>query len=539
MEGWATRSVQSAVVIVPSWRNDGQCNRPSLRDLVRQWLPVLGANRPPLTRPRVSIPVTLKRASVWTPGGEDAVVPVVRKDLSAARRLAEAEARALGEKISQMKIEWVPIDSIKSNPRNAKEHSEQQIALLAENIQRFGITHPILIDETNTMLAGHARLAAARRLGLKEVSVIRLVGLSPQEKRALALADNKLAELGRWNTEMLRLELKDLIVDAGDLSFECAITGFDTDEIDRILDENASVARPDPAQQIPPLVDREAVVTELGDLWVCDDHRLYCGGAFDASSYRAVLDGECADVVFADPMHSVPAGGYIAQRGERRDLPTPAFDLTSAEFIEFLQPIAGNIAGNVCPGAVIYFGMVWWRLEELAAATGQYFGPPKDMVIWSKSDAGRGSFYRSQHEHIAVYVAGGTQTATNSRLGDRGQHRSNVWSYPTVKTTDRNWLTGARFSATVKPVALLVDALRDCSKRGQIVLDPCAGVGTTMIAAEHTGRRARLIEIDPAYCDLIVRRWQTMTGKQARLAESQQTFAELEARRLGASGGRG
>jgi DNA modification methylase len=182
--------------------------------------------------------------------------------------------------------------------------------------------------------------------------------------------------------------------------------------------------------------------------------------------------------------------------------------------------------------------MGWWRLGELGAATRQYFGAPKDMVIWDKSDAGRGSFYCSQHEHIAVYVAGGTAPATNVRLGDRARYRSNVWSYPGVKTTGRNWHTGARFSATLKPVALLVDALRDCSKRGQIVLDPCAGVGTTMIAAERTGRRARLIEVDPAYCDRIVRRWQTLTGKTAQLAESRQSFAELEARRIGASGGR-
>jgi DNA modification methylase len=182
--------------------------------------------------------------------------------------------------------------------------------------------------------------------------------------------------------------------------------------------------------------------------------------------------------------------------------------------------------------------MGWRRLGELGAATRQYFGAPKDMVIWNKSDAGRGAFYRCQHEHIAVYVAGGTAPASNVRLGDRARYRSNVWSYPGAKTAGRNWLTGARFSATLKPVALLVDALRDCSKRGQIVLDPCAGVGTMMIAAERTGRRARSIEIDPAYCDRIVRRWQTLTGKTARLAESQQTFAELEARRLGASGGR-
>jgi DNA methylase/ParB-like nuclease domain len=461
---------------------------------------------------------------------------VVRKNPSAAR-VTDADARALQEKISHMTIEWVPIDSIKSNPRNAKEHPEHQIALLAENMRRVGVTHPVLIDENNTLIGGHARIPAARRLGLKEIPAIRLIGLSPQEKRTVALGDNKLGELGRWNIEMLRAELKELTIDTGELSFDYSITGFDTVEIDQILGDDASVARPDPADQMPPLVEPEAVVTEVGDLWVCDDHRLCCGSVLDSSSYRVVLHGEFADLVFADPMHSVPVADHAARRGAGRELPTSAGHPTSEESIEFQQTIASNIAGNVSPGAVIYFCMDWWRLEELAAATRQYFGAPKDMVIWDKSDAGRGSFYCSQHEHIVVYVAGGTAPATNVRLGDRARYRSNVWSYPGVKTTGRNWHTGARFSATLKPVALLVDALRDCSKRGQIVLDPCAGVGTMMIAAERTGRRARLIEVDPAYCDRIVRRWQTLTGKTARLAESQQTFAELEARRLGASGG--
>jgi hypothetical protein len=462
---------------------------------------------------------------------------VVRKNPSAAR-VTDADARALQEKISSMAIEWVPIDSIKSNPRNAKEHPERQIALLAENIRKFGFNHPILIDETNTNRGGHARIAAARRLGVKQVPVIRLNNLSPQEKRAVALADNKLAELGRWNPEMLRLELKELTIDTGELSFDRAIIGFDTVEIDQILDDDASVARPDPADQMPPLVEPEAVVTEVGDLWVCDDHRLCCGSVLDSSSYRALLHGEFADLVFADPMHSIPVADHAARRSEGRELPTSAGHPTSEESIEFFQTIAANIAGNVAPRAVIYFCVDWWLLGELAAATRPSFGAPKDMVIWDKSDAARGTFYGSQHEHIAVYVAGSTVPTPNVGLGARSRYRSNVWSYPGVKTPGRNRLTGASFSATLKPVALLVDALRDCSKRGQIVLDPCAGVGTMMIAAERTGRRARLIEIDPAYCDRIVRHWQTLTGKQARLAESEQTFAELEARRLGASGGR-
>jgi hypothetical protein len=294
---------------------------------------------------------------------------VVRKNPSAAR-VTDADARALQEKISGMAIEWVPIDSVRSNPRNAKVHPEQQIVLLAENMRGFGVTQPILIDETNTILAGHARFAAERRLGLKEVPVIRRSNLSPQEKRALALADNKLAEFGRWNPEMLRLELKELTVDTGELSFDAAIIGFDTVELDEILGDDAAVARPDPADKVPPLVEPEAVVTEKGDLWVCDDHRVYCGSALEASSYRAVLEGAPADLVFADPLYSVPVAGHAGRPVEGRELPTSAGDPTSEEFIEFLQPIAANIAGNVTPGELSTFAWAGGALGNLEPPRG-------------------------------------------------------------------------------------------------------------------------------------------------------------------------
>jgi DNA methylase/ParB-like nuclease domain len=457
---------------------------------------------------------------------------VVRKDPFAAR-LGEAESRRLHEQISRMAIETVPVEAIKSNPRNAKQHPEQQVALIAENIRKFGVTHPVLLDETATLIGGHARIAAARRLKLKEVPAIRLVNLSPQEKRAVALADNKLAELGSWNTEQLRLELKELTIDTAELTFDYAITGFDTAEIDQILGDDGSGARPDPADKTPPLGQSEAAVTETGDLWVCGDHRLYCGSAMEAASYRAVLNGESADLIFADPLYSVPVPGHVATGREARNDARSVGHPTSAEFIEVLQTISAHIAGNASPGAVIYFCMDWRRFEDLTTVTRQHFGAPKDLVVWVKSKAERGSFYPFQYEHIAVYVAGAAPSATN--LDARGRYRSNVWRYPGSKRTLRDWQTGANISRSVKPVALLVDALRDCSKRGQIVLDPCASVGTMMLAAERTGRRARLIEIDPAYCDVIVRRWQAATGKTAQLAESDQTFADLEARRVRAA----
>jgi DNA modification methylase len=456
---------------------------------------------------------------------------VVRRNRSAAG-LTDAEARQLHEQISGVVIERVATESVKSNPRNAKEHPDRQIALIAENMRKFGVNHPILIDENDTIIGGHARIAAARRLKLKEIPAIRLANLSPQEKRAVALADNKLAELGSWNREILSLVLKELTVDAGELTFDYAITGFDTVEIDQIVCGEPSSGNRDSADEVPLPVAVDAAVTEAGDLWVCGDHCLYCGSGLEGSSYRALLAGTSADVVFADPLYNV-AGG-VAKRGQVRDFAPSAGHPTSEEFIEFLQATSEHIASNVVAGAVIYLCMDWRRLDELSVATRRYFGNPKDMVVWITANAGRGSFYRSQHQHIAVYVAGSPSPLTDSRLGERCRYRSNVWNYPGYKTSARDRDTGLRVGPTVKPVALLVDALRDCSKRGQIVLDPFAGFGTTMIAAERTGRRARLIEIDPAYCDLNVRRWQTITGKSAQLAKSSQTFAEVEARRLGA-----
>jgi hypothetical protein len=409
---------------------------------------------------------------------------------------------------------------VKPNPRNAKEHPSRQIALIAESIKQFGFNHPALVDEDGMLLAGEARIAAAHRLNLKQVPVLRFTNLSPQKKRAVALADNKLSELGPWNAEMLGLELKELTADVPELVFDYAITGFDTAEIDQILVGAPSPSRSDSADHVPAVQDDEVAVTQAGDLWICGDHRLHCGSALEASAYRAVLVGAPADLVFADPLQNVSG---VRPGGRPRTLRGPdtlSAQPSSEETIEFLTTISAQIASNVTPGAIIFCRVGWPNLEELAAATRPYFGKARDLVVWCKTDAARGSFYRSQHEHIAVYVAGDSAGA-KPPLHRRGRHRSNLWTGYHMPGRD----------SMHKPVALLVDAMRDCSKRGDIVLDPVAGFGTTMIAAERTGRRARLIEIDPARCDLIVRRWQAHSGKTAQLAGSHEPFAEVERRR--------
>jgi ParB-like nuclease domain len=241
-----------------------------------------------------------ENSSAWTNWGGDVMAIVIRRNPTASA-LTEVKARQLQEQIANLAIELVPIESVKTNPRNAKEHPSRQIALIAESIKQFGFNHPALIDEDNRLLGGHARIAAAHRLNLKQVPVLRFTNLSPQEKRAVALADNKLPELGSWNIEMLGLELKELTADVPELVFDYSITGFDTGEIDQILAGEPHPSTPDPADQVRAVQGDEVAVTQPGDSWICADHGLHCGSALEASAYRAVLVGAPADLVFADP----------------------------------------------------------------------------------------------------------------------------------------------------------------------------------------------------------------------------------------------
>ena len=395
---------------------------------------------------------------------------VVRRNPSVTK-LSDVESRKLLEQITAIAVELVAIDAVKRNPRNAKQHPEQQILLIAENIRKFGVNHPPLIDENNVLIGGHARLAAAELLKLPTMPVIRLSNLSAQEKRAIALADNKLSELGTWDTEMLSLELKELTADIGELTFDYTITGFDTAEIDQLLGGDPSLGKPDPADEIPSPADTGASVTKPGDLWVCGQHRLYCGDALDPASYRVLLRGDPADIVFTDPPYNVRVAGHVSQRADAREFAMASGELSSEEFVDFLQTISGHIAANVENGAVVYICMDWRHLDELSAATRRYFGKPKNMIVWVKTNGGQGSFYRSQHEHIAVYVAGTATPTNNFRLGERGRYRTNVWSYAGFNSFGRDRATRlkrapddeTRCSGCRRPARLL-EAWRDRSR---------------------------------------------------------------------------
>ena len=427
-------------------------------------------------------------------------------------------------------VEVVSIDDLKPNPRNAKKHPEKQIALLQANFEEFGFTTPLLVDENYMILAGNGRYEAAKRSGFEHMPVIKLTGLTAAKKRAVALADNKLSELSLYHLDILSEELSFLFDASTELDFDPGIIGFETVEIDQIIDNETKKDRSDPADQFDRPAPDSTVVTAPGDIWLCDQHRLICGDATNPEHYEALMGRDQAEIVFTDPPYNVLNTGHVTKRDGVREFAMASGEMSSREFAAFLSVVFGNICAYMQAGAVGFICMDWRHLPELRAAADPVFGEMKNLIVWIKANAGMGSFYRSQHELICVYATPG-KPINNFGLGGKGRHRTNVWQYPGFNSFGRDRDEALAMHPTVKPVAMVVDALKDCSNRGGIVLDPFGGSGTTMIAAERTKRRARLMEIDPLYCDTIVERWQKFARKSARLAETNETFDEVKARR--------
>lgn len=468
-------------------------------------------------------------------------MPVVKKAVAIAPATPKAnhnsarfaDAKNLAEQLAKMTIEQVPIDAIKPSGRRTKKHTDQKISLLTGSIETFGHIAPIIVDEHGVIVAGHARYEAARRSGLQHAPVIRLTHLSETERRALALADNKLSDLGEWDAAVLKQEIEFFFDPMLDLSFDPSIIGFDTVDIDQILAPDAGANRVDPLDAIEPPDDTLAAVTRLGDMWTCEAHRLVCGDARDEAAYVPLMAGGRADMVFTDVPYNVPNTGHVTKREGVREFAMAAGEMNSDEFIAFLSAANNNIATFTMPGAVIYHCMDWRHLRELHVSAEPMFGGPKNLIVWVKTNAGLGSFYRSQHETISVFVKPGGKHTNNFGLGARGRYRTNVWTYPGFNSFGRGRDEALAMHPTVKPVAMVTDAIKDCSKRGDIVLDPFAGSGTMLIAAERTKRSARLIELDSLYCDLIAQRWHRLTGKSAILNETGETFAQVKERRGG------
>jgi 16S rRNA G966 N2-methylase RsmD len=446
---------------------------------------------------------------------------------TASKRRAARSQPVSDKAAGHVAVIYRRIDQLRLDPKNPRLHRPKQIRQIAHSIEAFGFNCPVLVDATLKVIAGHGRVLAAQLLGWNEAPTIRLDHLSEAQARAFMIADNRLTENATWDDDLLAEQLQDLA--CLDLDFDLEVTGLDTGEIDLRIDslngqkhESEDVV---PASSGPP-------VSRLGDLWYLGEHRIYCGSALELSSYAELMNDRKAAMVFSDPPYNVKIGGNVSGLGsfQHREFVMASGEMSEADFTLFLIRSFSLMRDHSTSGSIHFICMDWRHLGELLAAGRATYNELKNLCVWVKSNAGMGSFYRSQHELIAAFLSGHGPHRNNVMLGRYGRNRTNVWTYPSINSFGRIGEEGNLLALhpTVKPVALVADAVMDCSARNDVVLDPFCGSGTTVIAAERTGRRCYGLELDPRYVDTIVRRWQAFTRDSARHSASDRSFDQMQ-----------
>jgi DNA modification methylase len=424
-------------------------------------------------------------------------------------------------------MSYLATSALTPHPNNVRKHTGAQIRAIAKSIEAFGFAAPILADKDGYILAGNARYLAADALGLTEVPVIFLDDLTETQAKAYMLADNKLTDRSTWDEPKLAVQLKELSDLA--LEFDIEATGFEAPEIDfRIQSLEDTLDQVDEFR-----ISTESAVSIAGDVWCLGDHRVYCGTALDPVSYAILFEGRQATTVFTDPPYNVKINGNAAGHGKTsyREFAMAVGEMSDVEFTDFLNTALSNASSNVVPGGLIYACMDWRHMEEILAAARASALDLVNLCVWVKPNGRLGSFYKSRHELVFVFKSGKGAHQNNIQLGKFGRNRTNVWHYSTARIFSRNATsTDTGLHPTVKPLLMVSDAILDCTQRNDIVLDPFLGSGTTLLAAERTGRRCFGVELDPIYVDTAIERWQRMTGHHA-LSPFGETFEFIKAKR--------
>jgi len=425
----------------------------------------------------------------------------------------------------ESRIEILAISMVRPSQGNPRIHSKKQIRKIADSIRRFRFINPLIIDEDGNIIAGEGRYRAAISLGMRRIAVIRVSHLTKDELKLYLLADNRIAEDAGWDRQLLVVRLDELAKSVPDITE----SGFEAAEIDS-LSFDLRLANTSGGDEIPPYPAGATVVSCPGDLWLLGAHRLLCGNARDPLAFIVLMAGELAVMAFLDVPYNVRMKGHAGGRGriKHREFAEASGEMSPSEFICFLEQTLGLCAANSSSGSIHFVCIDWRHMAELLAA-GHVYAELKNVCVWIKNNAGQGSFYRSAHEMVFVFKHGDAPHINTFALGQYGRTRSNVWQYSGVNSFRAGRLDELKMHPTVKPLALVVDAMRDCSNPNSIVLDTFVGSGTTIIAAEQIGRRAYCMDIDPGYVDVSVRRWQKISKKDAILAATGQTFDEVEA----------
>jgi DNA modification methylase len=430
--------------------------------------------------------------------------------------------------MKNLEVTYLPLRSLKPANRNARTHSRKQIGQIADSLKAFGWTNPVLVSDEGQIVAGHGRVEAAKLLGMAEVPTIRLAQLSKEQCRIYALADNRLADLAGWDRSLLALELGELC--EMELDIDVELTGFVMAEIDVLLGEGSE---PDPSDDILQIDATKPPVTRRGDIWMLGEHRLICGDSLYDLTYPALMKGRLAELVFSDPPYNVPISGHVSGLGkvQHREFAMASGEMTEQEFIAFLTSVFRLLAKHSKDGSISFQCIDWRHLFEMLTAGREVYTELKNLCVWAKSNGGMGSLYRSRHELVCVFKNGTAPHVNNVELGRFGRYRTNVWEFDGMSSVGAERDKALALHPTVKPVALVAEAILDCSNRGGIVLDAFLGSGTTLLAAERTGRKCYGIEIDPLYVDVAVSRWQNVTKKTAVLESCGRTFLEMGAER--------
>lgn len=412
-------------------------------------------------------------------------------------------------------IDYLEISLLRAWTNNPRTHAKKQIGQIADSIRQFGFTNPLLIDETNTVIAGHGRLAAAKTLELETVPCIKLINLDENQKRALVIADNKLAMNAGWDEDLLAQELQSLL--DTDLGFDVSLVGFTSAELDDIFAVSAPEEDNNPADDL--LEEDAAKRCRLGDMWQLGAHYLTCGDALDPAVVDRLMQGDQARMIFTDPPYNVPIDGHVGGSGaiKHREFAMASGEMTSPQFTSFLQKSFKNLSDYSVVGSIHFICMDWRHMPEIMEAGQDVYSELKNLIVWAKDNGGMGTFYRSRHELIFAFKKGAEAHMNNFELGQHGRYRTNVWEYRGVNTMRTGRMDELALHPTVKPVQMIADAIKDVSQRGDLVLDLFGGSGSTLIAAEKTGRRANLCELDPIYCDRILQRWETFAKGEAKL----------------------
>lgn len=430
-------------------------------------------------------------------------------------------------KKDKLEIHYFNPLELKLNPRNSRTHSKKQLHKIAQSIEKLGFNNPVLVDVDNVIIAGHGRVLAAIELGLTEIPTICLSHMTREQIRAYIIADNKLAEEAGWDNEILKIELSFLMNLESEFEFDATITGFDIPQLDLILnpeviDSSDKVSKADSDTEfLESIIDIPKRVNK-GDLWKLEEHLLYCGNSLEEISYKKLLGNEQAQIIFTDPPYNVKIKGNVTKQKQLNEFELASGEMKKDEFIDFLKTAMSLQAKYSIDGSIHYQCMDWRHVGEMLAAGSDIYSSLKNICVWDKGTGGMGSLYRSQHELIFVFKNGIKPHINNVKLGVHGRYRTNIWKYKGMHASNPQAKTLMKLHPTVKPVPMIMDALLDCSSIGGVVLDSFGGSGSTLIAAERTKRKARIIELEPKYCDVILYRWEHLTGKIAKLVESKE-----------------